>query len=184
MRIAPLEADQADKKLQRVYESLEKQYGTALNPLRVLAHKPAIMEAVMRLYGAIHAPNEVLSEELKEMLSVRIAQINGCRSYCVPYHSYMLRHLGTPEDKIQAIAQGSLSPQFSEMERLCLEYAERITVPTTSVSEEFFGKLKAHFSQEDVVELTAFIGMLNFWTKVIDAMEVPLDDIFKSPQGD
>jgi alkylhydroperoxidase family enzyme len=77
-----------------------------------------------------------------------------------------------------------LSPHFSEMERLCLEYAERITVPTTSVSEEFFGKLKTHLSQEDVVELTAFIGMLNFWTKVIDAMEVPLDDIFKAPQGD
>ncbi len=178
MRVTPIEAND-DKQLQTIYKSLEKQYGTALNPLKMMAHQPQIMQGVMRLYGAVHQHNENIPEELKELISLRIAQINGCRGYCVPMHTYMLRKLDVPEDKIQAVARQASSPLFSATEKIALEYAERITVPTTSVTESFFDQLKEHYSEADIVELTAVIGVLNFWTKVIDALEAPLDDVFK-----
>ncbi|WP_287128990.1 carboxymuconolactone decarboxylase family protein [Candidatus Cyanaurora vandensis] len=178
MRVSPVEAEN-DKQLQTVYKSLEKQYGTALNPLKVMAHQPQIMQGVMRLYGAVHQHNPNLPEDLKELLSLRIAQINGCRGYCVPMHTYMLRKLNTPEEKIQQVARFAGSDLYSPTEKLALEYAERITVPSTSVSESFFHQLKDHFSEPDLVELTALIGVLNFWTKVIDALEVPLDAVFQ-----
>jgi uncharacterized peroxidase-related enzyme len=180
MRVSPVEAQEHDKQLQTVYKSLEKQYGTALNPLKVLAHQPQIMQGVMRLYGAVHQHNANIPEELKELLSLRIAQINGCRLYCVPMHTYMLRKLGTPEDKIQAVSRASTSPLYSALEKVAIEYAERMTVPTMTVSETFFHSLKEHFQEADLVELTALIGVLNFWTKVIDALEVPLDEVFKA----
>jgi len=179
MRVTPVEAEN-DKTLQTVYKSLEKQYGTALNPLKVMAHQPQIMQGVMRLYGAVHQHNERLPEILKELLSLRIAQINGCRGYCVPMHTYMLRKLGCPEAKIENVGRHATSDLFDATEKLALEYADRITVPSTSISETFFHQLKDHFSEADLVELTALIGVLNFWTKVIDALEVPLDDVFKT----
>ncbi|WP_218081375.1 carboxymuconolactone decarboxylase family protein [Anthocerotibacter panamensis] len=179
MRVTPVEARENDRQLQSVYASLEKQYGAALNPLKVMAHNPQVMKGVMQLYGAVHAHNEHLPDDLKELISLRIAQINACRNYCVPMHTYMLRKLGTPEEKIQAIARYVTSDLYSPIEKLALEYAERITVPTMTVTESFFEHLKEHFKEADLVELTALIGVINLWTKVIDALEVPLDDVFK-----
>lgn len=179
MRISPVEAQNADKQIQTVYKSLREMYGTELNPLKVLAHRPQIMRAVMNLYGAIHQHSDSLSDELKELISLRIAQINACREYCVPMHTYMLHKLGTNEEKIRALVRYATSDLFSESEKVALEYAERITVPSTTVTDGLFERLKAHYSDVDIVELTAVISTLNFWTKFIDALEVPLDDVFK-----
>lgn len=178
MRIPLITADQADKQVQKVYEGLEKAYGTALNPLQVMAHKPQLMRAVMTLYGAIHAENPNLSEELKELVSIRISQINGCRHYCLPYHTLQAKKHGASVAKIASIVQSRTSDLFSPAEKLAIEYAERITVPSMTVTDPFFAQLKTIWSDEDLVELTALIGFMNFWTKVIDALEVPLDDVF------
>jgi uncharacterized peroxidase-related enzyme len=178
-RIPLVTAEMADKQLQKVYESLEKTYGTALNPLQALAHKPQLMRAVMTLYGSLHSENPHLPEELKELVSIRIAQINGCRHYCLPYHTLQARKAGASEAKIAAVAQARTSTVFSEAERLAIEYAERMTTPTMIVSDEFFAQLKSIWADPDLVELTALIGFMNFWTKVIAALDIPLDDVFQ-----
>jgi uncharacterized peroxidase-related enzyme len=179
MRIPLVTAEQADKQLQKVYESLEKTYGTALNPLKALAHKPQLMQAVMRLYGAIHAENPHLSEELKELISVRISQINGCRHYCLPYHTLQAKQHGASEARISAVAQARYSDLFSPSEKLAIEYAERMTTPTMTITESFFSQLKTAWPDDgDLVELSALIGFMNFWTKVIAALDIPLDNIF------
>lgn len=178
MRIPPLNYDQVDKQVQKVYEGLEKTYGTTLNPLKVMAHKPQLMRSVMALYGAIHTENPNLSEELKELVSIRISQINGCRHYCLPYHTLQAQKYGASAAKIGAIVQARTSTLFSEPERLAIEYAERMTVPTMIVTDSFFAQLQTVWSNEDLVELTTLIGFMNFWTKVIDALHVPLDEAF------
>ncbi|MEN9206148.1 MAG: carboxymuconolactone decarboxylase family protein [Thermostichales cyanobacterium DRC_bins_46] len=178
-RIPLITPEMADKQLQKVYESLEKAYGTALNPLQAMAHKPQLMRAVMTLYGALHTDNPNLPEELKELVSIRISQINGCRHYCLPYHTLQARKAGASEAKIAAVAQARTSTVFSEAERLAIEYAERMTTPTMIVSDSFFAQLKQIWSDADLVELTALIGFMNFWTKVIAALDIPLDDVFR-----
>lgn len=178
MRIPPVTPEKADKQLQKVYESLEKTYGTALNPLQVMAHKPQLMRAVMNLYGALHTENPNLPEELKELVSIRIAQINGCRHYCLPYHTLQAQKYGASPAKIAAVAQARTSTLYTEAEKLAIEYAERMTVPSMVVTDSFFAQLKAIWSDEDLVELSAWIGFMNFWTKVIAALDVPLDPIF------
>ena len=178
MRIPPVEAADADKTVKKVYDTLEKAYGTALNPLRTMAHKPQLMRAVMTLYGAIHAPTPNLPEDLKELVSIRVSQINGCRHYCVPYHTIQAKKHGATDAKIAAVANARNNSVFSEVEQLAIEYAERITVPTMLVSDEFFGRLQAVLSEPDIVELTAVISFMNFWSKTIDALEIPLDEVF------
>ena len=57
------------------------------------------------------------------------------------------------------------SKLFSPMERAALEYAERITTTGQRVDEAFFAELKQHFSEPQIVELTAAIAMENFRSK-------------------
>lgn len=54
---------------------------------------------------------------------------------------------------------------FSEPERLALEYAERITITDQSVDDAFFARLKAHYSEAQIVELTAAVALENFRSK-------------------
>ena len=54
---------------------------------------------------------------------------------------------------------------FSPMERAALEYAERITTTGQKVDDALFSELKKHFTEAQIVELTAAIAMENFRSK-------------------
>ena len=57
------------------------------------------------------------------------------------------------------------SKLFSPMERVALEYAERITTTGQKVNDALFAELKKHFTEAQIVELTAAIAMENFRSK-------------------
>ena len=57
------------------------------------------------------------------------------------------------------------SKLFSPLERVALEYAERITTTGQKVDDALFAELKNHFTEAEIVELTAAIAMENFRSK-------------------
>ncbi len=57
------------------------------------------------------------------------------------------------------------SGAFSDLERIALEYAERITHTDQVVDSALFARLKEHFSEQQIVELTAAIALENFRSK-------------------
>ena len=69
------------------------------------------------------------------------------------------------EAKLQAAANWRGSALFSEEERLALDYAERITTTGQRVDDALFARLKARFSEAQIVELTAAIALENFRSK-------------------
>jgi alkylhydroperoxidase family enzyme len=68
-------------------------------------------------------------------------------------------------EKLAEVLEWRTSKLFSPMERLALEYAERITTTGQKVDEAFFAELKKHFTEPQIVELTAAIAMENFRSK-------------------
>ena len=46
-----------------------------------------------------------------------------------------------------------------------MEYGERMTITGQTVDDAFFAKLKQHFNDAQIVELTAGIAMENFRSK-------------------
>jgi alkylhydroperoxidase family enzyme len=68
-------------------------------------------------------------------------------------------------DKVSELLTWRDSKLFSEAERLALEYAERITYTDQKVDDAFFAKLKRHYSEAQIVELTAAIAFENFRSK-------------------
>ena len=51
------------------------------------------------------------------------------------------------------------------MERVALEYAERMTITGEKVDEALFARLRAQFDEAQIVELTAGIAIENFRSK-------------------
>ena len=72
---------------------------------------------------------------------------------------------GASDDKIRQVPTWRESSLFSPLERDALEYAERLTVTGEKVTDELFARLRGHFSEAQVVELTAVVALENFRSK-------------------
>jgi alkylhydroperoxidase family enzyme len=72
---------------------------------------------------------------------------------------------GAGEDKIREVPTWRESTLFSDMERDALEYAERMTITGERVGEELWARLRRHFSEGQMVELTAAVALENFRSK-------------------
>jgi len=68
-------------------------------------------------------------------------------------------------DKVAEVTSWRDSKLFSESERLALEYAERVTYTDQQVDDALFARLKANFTEAQIVELTAAIAFENFRSK-------------------
>jgi alkylhydroperoxidase family enzyme len=68
-------------------------------------------------------------------------------------------------EKLEEVTEWRDSKLFSEAERLALEYAERITYTDQQVDDALVDRLKKHYSDGQIVELTAAIAMENFRSK-------------------
>jgi alkylhydroperoxidase family enzyme len=79
---------------------------------------------------------------------------------------------GASEDKIRAVEQAATSPLFDETERVALAYAEAMTVTGQRVGDELFARVRTHFSEAQIVELTAAIALENFRSKFNVALGV------------
>ena len=72
---------------------------------------------------------------------------------------------GASEDKVGAVDSAATSPLFSEEERAAIAYAEAMTMTGQRVSEELFARVRKHFDEPAVVELTAAVALENFRSK-------------------
>ena len=79
---------------------------------------------------------------------------------------------GASEDKIRYVASAATSPLYSEAERAALEYAEAITITGRTVTDELFARVRQHFSEPEVVELTGAAAIENFRSKFNVALGV------------
>lgn len=68
-------------------------------------------------------------------------------------------------DKLGELLSWRESKLFSELERVALEYAEAVTYTDRQVDETLFAKVKRHFTEPQIVELTAAIALENFRSK-------------------
>ena len=72
---------------------------------------------------------------------------------------------GASEEKIRHVPTWRDSDLFSAMERDALEYAERMTITGERVPDELWTRLRAHFSEAQMVELTAAVALENSRSK-------------------
>ena len=76
------------------------------------------------------------------------------------------------EAKVAQLMNWRDSTLFSDSERVALDYAERMTVTGEQVDDALFGRLKQHYSEKQIVELTAAIALENFRSKFNPALGI------------
>ena len=64
-----------------------------------------------------------------------------------------------------AVTEWRQSTLYGESERAALEYAERMTITGEHVDDELFARVASHFTEAQIVELTAAVALENFRSK-------------------
>ena len=72
---------------------------------------------------------------------------------------------GATDDKIRQVPTWRESDLFSATEKDALEYAEKMTITGEKVTDELWGRLRGHFTEAQLVELTAAVAVENFRSK-------------------
>jgi alkylhydroperoxidase family enzyme len=76
------------------------------------------------------------------------------------------------EAKLAEVTTWRDSRLFTEPERAALDYAERMTITGQAVDDPLFARLKQHYSEAQIVELTAAIALENFRSKFNPALGI------------
>ena len=84
----------------------------------------------------------------------------------------MARRLGWTDDQISNLGDFRGRDDFSAAEKSALEFAERMTHDAHSVDEGLWQELRQHFSEGEIVELAAAIGLFNYFNRFNDALRM------------
>jgi alkylhydroperoxidase family enzyme len=145
--------------------------------VQIWSLQPELGAAATRLVDAAYNKS-ILPVRVREAARMRIAQLNDC-TVCLAFRADKVRAQGLGEDFYCAVG----SPEedgLSEQERLAVEYAERFATDHTSIDDAFVERLRAAFTDAEVLDLTiclsAFLG-LGRTLRVLGITETTLTDV-------
>ena len=116
---------------------------------------PGIGTAAANFSLSVYA-NTTLGLREFEAARLRIAQLNGCL-FCQDWRTE--RDGEKVEDGFaEAVAQWRTADVFDDRARLAAEYAERYAVDHHGLDDEFWGRMKTHYSDAEIVELSMCLG--------------------------
>jgi AhpD family alkylhydroperoxidase len=133
---------------------------------RIEFHKasPAAVTAMLALQNYVNGCG--LEHSLLELVKLRASQINGC-AYCIDMHTKDARAAGESEQRLYLLSAWRESPQYSDRERAALQWTESVTLLSqTHVPDEDYEQARAHFSEEELVNLSMAIVAINGWNRL------------------
>jgi AhpD family alkylhydroperoxidase len=157
-----------------------RRYGAPLVPALVWARVPALYFALAGFYAALDRRRSPLAPTLRSLVQTRVSQVNQCE-FCVDLNAAVAAERGGSMAKALAVAEWHASDLFNVRERLALEYAEVITQTGRQVSEDLIARLREHFDENALIELTALIAFQNLSSKFNAALDIPSQGLCSRP---
>jgi len=59
---------------------------------------------------------------------------------------------------------------FTDAEKAALAYAKQLTLDAHAIDEAMFARLKQHYDEGEIVEISAMAGLFNYFNRVNDAL--------------
>ena len=111
-RISLIEEENAEASAKRIMESLKKQFGVVIDPVKALAHKPDFLRSILSLTTVADGPGSI-EPGFKEVLNIRASVLNGCE-FCTQMHSNIAGMHKVSKEKVEGAKEGSSSAAFDD----------------------------------------------------------------------
>ena len=116
-----------------------------------------------------------LEQKLLDLVKIRASQINGC-AYCIVMHTNDARKHGESDESMHLLNAWHEAPIYSARERAALAWTEAVTkISDHHVPDEVYDEARHHFSEKELVDLTAAVIAINAWNRVAIAFRPTLE---------
>jgi AhpD family alkylhydroperoxidase len=124
------------------------------------------------------AARGTLEPRLKELVSLRISQINGC-AFCIDMHGTALLKQGMDFRHVNAVAGWREAHRFfSDGERAALNWAEAVNaLPHRVASDEDFEAVRRHFSDAQIADITFVVAAIRAWNMLNANFHMPVPEV-------
>jgi AhpD family alkylhydroperoxidase len=100
----------------------------------------------------------ILPAEERELARMRIAQINDCVA-CSDFRAPSVLDAGIAPELYENVAAYDTYPGYTPRQRLAIEYADRFANEPATMDDEFFGRLRGPFTDEEILDLTLCVAV-------------------------
>jgi AhpD family alkylhydroperoxidase len=173
-RISKLELDQWDpelRKMTRADDATPLERGL----MRMFAHRPELAKGLIQFAGALKV-NRALSDRLVELVRLRVAFHNQCRS-CMAIRYKDAVADGVTEGLVCSLEKPEDAPDLTAAERAAIDFADRFATNHLSIDDATFEELKRHFTEGEIVEIgmtvAFFVGFGRLSTTLDMTEELP-----------
>ena len=150
---------------------------------RMLAHCPKMAKGAIG-FGAAIAMNRTLPERLIELVRLRVAFHNQCRSCMAIRYSSAAGEVD--ENLVCSLDQPQEAADLTTLERVALDFADRFATDHLSITDERFAKLREHLDEAQTMELllhlALYVGMGRLAATLDMTEELP--ESFQAAFGD
>jgi uncharacterized peroxidase-related enzyme len=168
-RLSKKSKDQVPPDVQDLYARVGQQRGNVPNMFRIYAHRPEILKTMVAHMQAVTNTGTV-PVKTKELVASLVSRLNSCE-YWNRSHTAQAARLGATEEQLQDLVNFETGP-FDEREKAALAWAKQLTLDAHGVDDTLFARLRQHYDEGEIVEISAMAGLFNYFNRVNDALLV------------
>jgi uncharacterized peroxidase-related enzyme len=135
----------------------------------VLAHVPAALHHLTAMLMELRQA-ETLPRRYLEIAIVVVSKLNQCH-YCIAHHQPFLAVEGISPQGIDRLLEPD-NAELDDVDRLVVEYARMAWETPNRIPDSLFERLRRHFSEPEIVELTLRITLCGFFNRFNDALQI------------
>ena len=147
------------------YDGQIAAHGRMTNMKKTLLHSVPSFRVLMEWYPLRDDVVKIVGEFALNVYAYAISSDNDCL-ICSTFFRKILKDGGYDPDNLK----------LDNDCKLLMEYAAACVAKPVCVSDALFAKMRERFSEEEIVLLTAFAGMMIATNLINNALEVTLDD--------
>jgi uncharacterized peroxidase-related enzyme len=169
-RVRSIPSSELPADLAAIYDRFVSLYGPFGNQAAVFAHVPAALRHLMAMLMELREAN-TLPKRYLELAIVVVSRLNEC-DYCVVHHKPFLVVEGISPAGIDAVMEWQNHPELTEVDKLVIEYTIATWNNPHRLRDSMFARLREHFSEAQIVELTLRLTLCGFFNKFNDALGI------------
>lgn len=150
--------------------------GVVPNSVRTMAHRAPVAKAFTDLNVAVMADYGAVTPEFKRLLGYVSSHASGCL-YCQAHMILASERFNASEARLNDVFDFEPSAHFSDAEKAALAFAHAATQVPNAVTPDVGARLRAHWSDEQIVEIMGVVALFGYLNRWNDSMGSALEDL-------
>ncbi len=174
--VPPLDEDALAPDLREEVQFFKGTLGGVPNSILTMSRRPEIARAYTELNRAVMAKYGRVEPELKRLCGYVASFASGCL-YCQAHMILASERFGASEERLNDVWAFEDSPHFDEAEKAALAFAQAAAAVPNAVDAAVSERVRAHWSEEEIVELMSVVALFGFLNRWNDSMGTALEEM-------